>query len=508
MANGIDPRYTGIPIVPEVIEEKTSAWDAIESLYGMVKQEEIRADKKKLDWGKLNAQIEANQDLKDYRSESIDLQNREADNLKAYRRKQGEIAGQNANTAAATQKSNAQFQKDTTFINRIKLLPEGERLREILLYGAENPGYMKRSGTSTEKINERIKDLEDYKMDMTRASGFYKSNNPLQIKYHMKKLIDGDISTNEAARDIYAALGTQLGTAEKFQKELYEATPKEIAEMYPEYAENLKSIAQKFMPQLDLAKMSGDEAFKAMSAQKKAIPVGQMEAYNAQVRIITDSYANKYRMAKGIGVYDTATQFPTETEAQAEFEIAPDDYTLTDERYKLIEKAQDENNPLWEKWLNEEDYTFEDLKTDYEAGLKADSAPPVTPPVTPPVDPPVTPPVEPPVTPPVTPPVEPPVTPPEEEAAMWDDELGWVTSTLGRPSKGQIEAARAQGIGPKKTEIKISAKKGNLEKYKNSLVNAQKSLEGVKRAGNKKQITYWQGQVDKYKKKISDIEAM
>ena len=91
---------------------------------------------------------------------------------------------------------------------------------------------------------------------------------------------------------------------------------------------------------------------------------------------------------------------------------------------------------------------------------------------------------------------------------MWDDELGWVTSALGRPSKGQIEAARAQGIGPKKTEIKISAKKGNLEKYKNSLVNAQKSLEGVKRAGNKKQITYWQGQVDKYKKKISDIEAM
>ena len=370
MANGIESRYTGIPIVPEVIEEKTRPWDAIESLYGMVKQEEARTDKKKLDWGKLNAQIEANQDLKDYRSESIDLQNREADNLKAYRRKQGEIAGQNANTAAATQKSNAQFQKDTTFINRIKLLPEGERLREILLYGAENPGYMKRSGTSTEKINERIKDLEDYKMDMTRASGFYKSNNPLQIKYHMKKLIDGDISTNEAARDIYAALGTQLGTAEKFQKELYEATPKEIAEMYPEYAENLKSIAQKFMPQLDLAKMSGDEAFKAMSAQKKAIPVGQMEAYNAQVRIITDSYANKYRMAKGIGVYDTATQFPTETEAQAEFEIAPDDYTLTDERYKLIEKAQDENNPLWEKWLNEEDYTFEDLKTDYEAGLK------------------------------------------------------------------------------------------------------------------------------------------
>ena len=132
MANGIDPRYTGIPIVPEVIEEKTSAWDAIESLYGMVKQEEIRADKKKLDWGKLNAQIEANQDLKDYRSESIDLQNREADNLKAYRRKQGEIAGQNANTAAATQKSNAQFQKDTTFINRIKLLPEGKMIKHLV----------------------------------------------------------------------------------------------------------------------------------------------------------------------------------------------------------------------------------------------------------------------------------------------------------------------------------------------------------------------------------------
>ena len=383
---------------------------------------------------------------------------------------------------------------------------------------------MKRSGTSTEKINERIKDLEDYKMDMTRASGFYKSNNPLQIKYHMKKLIDGDISTNEAARDIYAALGTQLGTAEKFQEELYEVKPKEIAEMYPEYAENLKSIAQKFMPQLDLAKMSGDEAFKAMSAQKKAIPVGQMEAYNAQVRIITDSYANKYRMAKGIGVYDTATQFPTETEAQAEFEIAPDDYTLTDERYKLIEKAQDENNPLWEKWLNEEDYTFEDLKTDYEAGLKADDSKVKEGDAT-------------------APGTEGEMTEEQQKAiyaqglkdnpflateqpleeflpkeevkqaeVFYDKDFGnWFKLKDGKmivANTGEIAAARAQGIGPKKTEIKISAKKGNLEKYKNSLVNAQKSLEGVKRAGNKKQITYWQGQVDKYKKKISDIEAM
>ena len=122
MANGIDPRYTGIPIVPEVIEEKTSAWDAIESLYGMVKQEEIRADKKKLDWGKLNAQIEANQDLKDFRSESMDVQNRELDASKKHQRGLRDIAQQNADTqasqAVATAKT-AELNSKTAYYNSI-----------------------------------------------------------------------------------------------------------------------------------------------------------------------------------------------------------------------------------------------------------------------------------------------------------------------------------------------------------------------------------------------------
>ena len=366
MANGIESRYTGIPIVPEVIEEKTRPWDVIESIYGMVKQEEVRADKKKLDWAELNAKIESSQDLKDFRSDSIDVQNRELDASKKHQRGLRDIAQQNADTqasqAVATAKT-AELNSKTAYYNSIS-----DPKRRLIAQMAD-PRWKELTGHTNRSIGEEIQAIDDYNMDITRAEGFTTSNNPLHIKYHMRKLKDGDISNTQLARDTHSDLRKQLKVAESFQKDLYEVTPKEIAEIYPEYAENLKTIAGSFMPQLnvkELQGLKGDQIFEVMKRQQKHVPMNKMEEYNNTMRQATEGFANRYRIDKGIGIYDASTT----SEALKDIEIAPDDYTLTDERYELIEKTQDENNPLWEKWLNEEDYTFEDLKTDYEAGLK------------------------------------------------------------------------------------------------------------------------------------------
>jgi len=81
MANRIDPRYTGIPIVPEVIEEKTSMWDAIVPLAEMARQENARKDELKkfsmetaLRREALTQSAQEASDLKDYRTESLDQQ--------------------------------------------------------------------------------------------------------------------------------------------------------------------------------------------------------------------------------------------------------------------------------------------------------------------------------------------------------------------------------------------------------------------------------------------------
>tara|TARA_R100001530_G_scaffold42847_1_gene32629 strand:+ start:26 stop:967 length:942 start_codon:yes stop_codon:yes gene_type:complete len=187
----------------------------------------------------------------------------------------------------------------------------------------------------------------------------------------MRKLMDGNINTNEAARDIYATLQKRLPEAEKYQNDLYEVTPKEIAGMYPQYASNLESLTKQYSGKnVTLDPSSID--FKSM---KDVVPLDRMEAYNTAVTKLTKGWANKYRIDKGIGTYDPSSRAPdplvgppTPLEAIDKIEITPDDFTLSEERYELIEKAQEENNPLWEKWLNEEDYTFADLKMDYEAG--------------------------------------------------------------------------------------------------------------------------------------------
>ena len=71
MANGIDRRYTGIPIIPQVVEEKTSMWDAIVPLAQMAKEEKARQDALKLKWEGIRQIDEEAADLKQYRADDL-----------------------------------------------------------------------------------------------------------------------------------------------------------------------------------------------------------------------------------------------------------------------------------------------------------------------------------------------------------------------------------------------------------------------------------------------------
>jgi hypothetical protein len=361
MANGIDPQYTGIGRVPIVQESPDTSFVDLAKLISDWTDKE---DAKKLEAQKVS-------DLKEYRENSLDIQSQELDNLKTHQNALRGIQQQNADTAktsAEATATTAELNSKTAYYNSI-----GDPKRRLIAQMAD-PRWKELTGHTNKSIGEEIKALEDYEDDVTLAEGFTTSNNPLQIKYHMQKLKDGDMSGNKAAGETYSNLQKQLKEAGEFQKKLYEVTPKEIAEMYPQYAKNLESIAGHFMPQLTIPKnLKGDQIWEMMKRQEKHIPIEAMEEYNKRVQQVTNAYSNEYRIAKGIGTYEgtkvgEATPFPAETEGRAAFKITPDDYTLSEERYELIEKAQEENNPLWEKWLNEEDYTFADLKMDYEAG--------------------------------------------------------------------------------------------------------------------------------------------
>tara|TARA_R110000824_G_scaffold324979_2_gene511883 strand:+ start:386 stop:1693 length:1308 start_codon:yes stop_codon:yes gene_type:complete len=71
MANGIDRRYTGIPMIPQVVEEKTSMWDAIVPLAQMAKAEKARQDALELKWEGIRQVDEEAADLKQYRSDDL-----------------------------------------------------------------------------------------------------------------------------------------------------------------------------------------------------------------------------------------------------------------------------------------------------------------------------------------------------------------------------------------------------------------------------------------------------
>ena len=71
MANGIDRRYTGIPIIPQVVEEKTSMWDAIVPLAQMAKAEKARQDALELKWEEIRQVDEEAANLKQYRADDL-----------------------------------------------------------------------------------------------------------------------------------------------------------------------------------------------------------------------------------------------------------------------------------------------------------------------------------------------------------------------------------------------------------------------------------------------------
>ena len=71
MANGIDRRYTGIPIIPQVVEEKTSMWDALVPLAQMAKAEKARQDALELKWEGIRQVDEEAADLKQYRADDL-----------------------------------------------------------------------------------------------------------------------------------------------------------------------------------------------------------------------------------------------------------------------------------------------------------------------------------------------------------------------------------------------------------------------------------------------------
>ena len=367
MANGIDSRFTNVLPTPTVVDRETSAADIIAPLAQIAMQQQARQDTLKIKYAELNQKAQQASDLKQYRSDSLDMQEKANRELNEIRSRQADTAATQAATAADKQKSDARYQEMTAFTNRIALLPPEERYKEILL----NPEYMEYAGTNRKETIQKMNDHEDYKDTVMLASGLQTSNNPLRIKTMMRELQNGPM--NENSRKTYQNLAQQLPKAEQYQKDLYEITPTEIVKEFPQYAEGLKSLVQKYaktgLPDGD---MTIDQVLQM--GRSGAVPAGSFQKYNEEVNLLTESFANQYRVRKGIGDYSgtfpTDPTSPTLITDQAEFEITPDDYTFTDERYELLEKVQTDNPEMFEKWLNSgEEYRFKDLEADYSAGI-------------------------------------------------------------------------------------------------------------------------------------------
>ena len=391
MANGIDSRYTGIGSVPYVVEQQdTSLTDFLE----FIDRYQDKKDAK-------DFQRQQQSDLQEYRQATLDQEARAQDALNEYRRLQVDNEKERLKIQDANQKADAEYKKDTTFLKKLEFLPPKERIRQIMLSEVENPGFKARNGYTTDKLNAMMSEMTDYDEDVKRATRDISSNDPTKIEYHLRKLEAGDFDTNQAAKGIHLALSKQLGVAKKYQKDLYDVTPKEIANAYPAYAKELESIASNYIQGLnleDMQGMSGDAMLALMNSQKGAIPPQSLPAYTEAVETLTKSYQNRYRNDRGIGVYEEGKVFPTRenmpsvvgemgprnlseedlsrlstdlVRSQAEFEMSPEAISISDDDYTLIEKLQEEGNPIFEKWLNDEEYTLSDLQTDYDANIKA-----------------------------------------------------------------------------------------------------------------------------------------
>ena len=367
MANGIDSRFTNVLPTPTVVDRETSIGDIIAPLAQIAMQQQARQDSLNLEYRKISIEddklkqraIEAS-DRKQYQIDTLDAQEKANRELNEIRSRQADTAATQAGIAADKQKSDARYQEMTAFTNRIALLPPEERYKEILL----NPEYMEYAGTNRKETIQKMNDHEDYKDTVMLASGLQTSNNPLRIKTMMRELQNGPM--NENSRKTFQNLAQRLPKAEQHQKDLYEVETKEILSLYPGYAEALKAVADNFKQPVAGGSIE-EMANNALNMRNTGvIPTNQLSSFIEQSDKVTREYANKYRIAKGIGTYDTIDT----TTTLSELEITPDDYTLTDERYELLEKVQTDNPEMFEKWLNSgEEYRFKDLEADYSAGI-------------------------------------------------------------------------------------------------------------------------------------------
>jgi len=177
MANGIDRRYTGIPIIPQVVEEKTSIWDAIVPLAQMAKEEKARQEALELKWEGIRQIDEEASDLKQYRSDDLAQK-------KVYQDGQIKVA-QGANQikrdAVAKAKAEEGYAKE-------KLAIDYMRSHDVATATAKAEKY--RELADTYPGNEQLRTLADTmennaveKESVTKMKKImYGENNPWKIK--------------------------------------------------------------------------------------------------------------------------------------------------------------------------------------------------------------------------------------------------------------------------------------------------------------------------------------
>ena len=177
MANGIDRRYTGIPIIPQVVEEKTSIWDAIVPLARMAKEEKARQEALELKWEGIRQIDEEASDLKQYRSDDLAQK-------KSYQDGQIEVAkgaNQIRRDAVAKVKAEEAFAKE-------KLAIDYTPHHDVATAAAKAEKY--RELADTYPGNEQLRTLADTmennaveKESVTKMKKImYGENNPWKIK--------------------------------------------------------------------------------------------------------------------------------------------------------------------------------------------------------------------------------------------------------------------------------------------------------------------------------------
>ena len=160
---------------------------------------------------------------------------------------------------------------------------------------------------------------------------------------------------------------------------------------------------------------------------------------------------------------------------------------------------------MWEKWLNEEDYTFADLKMDYEAGkteleeeenveeLKKEGGPKKIP---------------------AQPSSLPPVPGDVKQLALEESDLALKSAQAKKEAKNQTAKTFEfydpdTGITHNIPIVQRKKKEGLSWRQKNLIADAEGKLASAKEALNQSGVRtkdYWEGQVVRYEKKLKELK--